>query len=75
MTAVEKIDYSLIPVIDVAHELLGQESRETQDRQRKALSRSWRPVRQSQEKQVVLPRRKHGRRCYRPHPLCQRLRL
>src|SRR6478672_7987792 len=28
MTAVEKIDYSLIPVIDVAHELLGQESRE-----------------------------------------------
>ena len=28
MTAVEKIDYSLIPVIDVARELLGQESRE-----------------------------------------------
>ena len=28
MTAVEKIDYSLIPVIDVAHELLGQETRE-----------------------------------------------
>jgi putative DNA primase/helicase len=29
MTAVEKIDYSLIPVIDVAHELLGQETRES----------------------------------------------
>jgi hypothetical protein len=28
MTAVEKIDYSLIPVIDVARELLGQETRE-----------------------------------------------
>ena len=29
MTAVEKIDYSLIPVIDVARELLGQETRES----------------------------------------------
>ena len=28
MTAVEKLDYGLIPVIDVARELLGQESRE-----------------------------------------------
>jgi putative DNA primase/helicase len=28
MTAVEKIDYGLIPVIDVARELLGQETRE-----------------------------------------------
>ena len=27
MTAVEKIDYSLIPVIDVAREVLGQETR------------------------------------------------
>jgi hypothetical protein len=28
MTAAEKIDYSLIPVIEVAHELFGQESRD-----------------------------------------------
>jgi hypothetical protein len=28
MTAAEKIDYKLIPVIDVAHELLGQETRD-----------------------------------------------
>ena len=38
MTAAEKIDYTLIPVIDVAHELLGQETRERTTRQRKALS-------------------------------------
>src|SRR6476620_8707732 len=31
MNAAEKIDYSLIPVIDVARELLGQESRERTD--------------------------------------------
>ena len=31
MSIAEKIDYSLIPVIDVARELLGQETRERTD--------------------------------------------
>ena len=62
MTAVEKIDYSLIPVIDVARELLGQESRgeRTTANDKHFPDRGGLFVNLKKNK-VVLPQRKHWR--------------
>ena len=75
MTFAEKIDYSLIPVIDVARELLGQESRERTTANERHFPDHGGLFVNLKKNRWYCHGESNGRRCNRPHPLCQRLRL
>ena len=75
MTAVEKIDYSLIPVIDVARELLGQETRERTTANDRHFDDHGGLFVNLKKNKWYSHGEQNGRRCHRPDPLCQRLRL
>ena len=75
MTAVEKIDYGLIPVIDVAREVLGQETRERTTADERHFDGHGGLFVNLKKNRWYSPRQRNGRRCHRPHPLRPRLRL
>ena len=61
-----KIDFGSIPVIDVARQLLGEESIERSNGVEKHFSRSRRPLRQRQKKSLVLAWQSNWWRCPQP---------